>query len=133
MRRKEFAVIGQQGPVRRFAKGVRLFQYRIEHRGEIGELLMTCNTWAVAVCCSKASRVAVRSRAFSIAITAWAAKFSSSAICWSVNGRTSRRAAAISPRNASSFRSGTKSTVRMPESSAALRNTGWSISTQSAI
>ena len=32
---KEFAVIGQQGPVRRFAKGVRLFQYRIEHRGEI--------------------------------------------------------------------------------------------------
>ena len=32
---KEFAVIGQQGAVRRFAKGVRLFQYRIEHRREI--------------------------------------------------------------------------------------------------
>ena len=31
---------------------------------------MTCNTSAVAVCCSSASRVSVRSRAFSIAITA---------------------------------------------------------------
>ena len=37
---------------------------------------MTCNTSAVAVCCSKASRVSVISRAFSIAMTACAAKFS---------------------------------------------------------
>ncbi len=36
---------------------------------------MTCNTSAVAVCCSNASRVSVISRAFSIAITACAAKF----------------------------------------------------------
>ena len=50
---------------------------------------MTSNTSAVAVCCSRASRVSVISRAFSIAITAWAAKFSTSAICFSVNGRTS--------------------------------------------
>ena len=35
-----------------------------------GEELMTCKTSAVAVCCSKASRVSVISRAFSIAITA---------------------------------------------------------------
>jgi len=54
-----------------------------------GEELMTCNTSAVAICCSKASRVSVNSRAFSIAMTAWAAKFCSSAICLSVNGRTS--------------------------------------------
>ena len=47
-----------------------------------GEALMTCNTSAVAVCCSSASRCSVISRAFSIAITAWAAKFSSSAICF---------------------------------------------------
>ena len=40
-----------------------------------GEELMTCNTSAVAVCCSKASRVSVKSRAFSIAMTACAAKF----------------------------------------------------------
>ena len=48
-----------------------------------GEALITCNTSAVAVCCSSASRCSVSSRAFSIAITAWAAKFSSSAICLS--------------------------------------------------
>ena len=40
-----------------------------------GEELMTCKTSAVAVCCSKASRVSVSSRAFSIAMTACAAKF----------------------------------------------------------
>ena len=34
---------------------------------------MTCNTSAVAVCCSNASRVSVRSRTFSIAMTAWSA------------------------------------------------------------
>jgi len=51
-----------------------------------GELLMTCKTSAVAVCCSKASRLSVSRLAFSIAITACAAKFCSSAICLSVNG-----------------------------------------------
>ena len=56
-----------------------------------GEELMTCNTSAVAVCCSSASRVSVISRAFSIAMTACAAKFCNSAICLSVNGRTSWR------------------------------------------
>ena len=48
-----------------------------------GEALMTCSTSAVAVCCSSASRVSVSSRAFSIAITACAAKFCSKAICLS--------------------------------------------------
>jgi hypothetical protein len=38
-----------------------------------GEELMTCNTSAVAVCCSKASRVSVINRVFSIAIIACAA------------------------------------------------------------
>ena len=56
-----------------------------------GEALMTCNTSAVAVCCSNASRVSVKSRAFSIAITACAAKFCKSAICLSVNDPTSMR------------------------------------------
>ena len=49
---------------------------------------MTCNTSAVAVCCSSASRCSVSSRAFSIAITAWAAKFSNSEMCVSENGFT---------------------------------------------
>ena len=56
-----------------------------------GERLMTCSTSAVAVCYSSASCCSVNSRAFSIAITAWAAKFCSSAICLSENGRTSWR------------------------------------------
>ena len=56
-----------------------------------GEELMTCNTSDVAVCWSSASRVSVISRAFSIAITACAAKFCNRAICLSVNGRTSWR------------------------------------------
>jgi hypothetical protein len=34
---------------------------------------MTCNTSAIACCCSSASRVSAISRAFSIAITACAA------------------------------------------------------------
>ena len=56
-----------------------------------GEELITCMTSAVAVCCSRASRVSVMSRAFSIAITACAAKFCNSAIWLSVNACTSRR------------------------------------------
>ena len=75
-----------------FAQAHRLFQHRVEHRREIaGEELMTRNTSAVAVCCSSASRVSVISRAFSIAMTACAAKFCNSAICLSVKGRTSWR------------------------------------------
>ena len=67
--------------------------------------MITCSTCDVAVCCSSASvRSAVRSvssavrwrnslsnRAFSIAMTAWAAKFVINAICLSVNKRTSCR------------------------------------------
>ncbi len=49
---------------------------------------MTCNTSAVAVCCSSASRVSVISRAFSIAITAWSAKVRTNSIWRSVNGAT---------------------------------------------
>jgi hypothetical protein len=51
-------------------------------RPPLGELLMTCNTSAVAVCCSNASRVLVIRCAFSMAMTACAAKFCNSAICF---------------------------------------------------
>ena len=62
-------------------------QDRLEHRREIaGDELMTPSTSAVAVCCSSASRVSVMRRAFSIAITACAAKFSTSAISFSEKG-----------------------------------------------
>jgi hypothetical protein len=79
-----------------------------------GELLMTCNTSAVAVCCSSASRVTVSSRAFSIAMTACAAKFCNSAICLSENGRTSRRYTVMSPSRTPSLRRGTVKVVRIP-------------------
>ena len=55
------------------------------------ELLMTLSTSDVAVCRSNDSRNSLRSRVFSMAMTAWAAKFWTSAICLSVNGRTSWR------------------------------------------
>jgi hypothetical protein len=60
-----------------------------------GEELMTPSTSAVAICCSRASRVSVKRRAFSIAMTACAAKFCNSAICLSVNGRISWRYAVM--------------------------------------
>src|ERR1700720_3813348 len=76
---------------------------------------MTCNTSAVAVCCSNASRVSVMSRAFSIAITACAAKFSSSATSFSENGRTSWRYIAMHPRSDLSLRSAPQISERAPQ------------------
>jgi putative ABC transport system substrate-binding protein len=56
-----------------------------------GDELMTLNTSDVAVWRSSDSRSSLSSRAFSIAITAWAAKFCTNWTCFSVNGRTSLR------------------------------------------
>ncbi len=64
----------------------------------LSELLMTLSIPEVAVCCSNASlrssvrcRSSLSSRVFSMAITAWLAKFVTSSICLPVNGRTSWR------------------------------------------
>ena len=57
----------------------------------VGELLMTLRISAVAVWRSSDSLVSLKSRTFSIAITAWLAKLSTSATCVSLNGRTSGR------------------------------------------
>ena len=56
-----------------------------------GDELMTLSTSDVAVCCSSVSRSSLSSRVFSMAMTACAAKFVTSSICFSVNGRTSWR------------------------------------------
>jgi len=86
------AVIKLQAPLADPAKTVCLLQDRVEYqRRSPGDELMTCSTSAVAVCRSSTSRVSMMSRAFSIAMTACAAKFCSSAICLSENGRTSWR------------------------------------------
>ena len=53
------------------------------------ERLMTLSTSAVAVCCCSDSRSSLSSRVFSMAMTAWAAKFCTNSICLSVNGRGS--------------------------------------------
>ena len=69
------AVKGGEMPVSGFASRIALSSIASKTGPRSpGEELMTCNTSAVAVCCSKASRVSVINRAFSIAITACAAK-----------------------------------------------------------
>src|SRR5215510_9749696 len=52
---------------------------------------MTLSTSAVAVCCCSDSRSSLSSRVFSMAITAWLAKFSTSSICLSVNDASGRQ------------------------------------------
>ena len=71
-----------------------------------GEPDMTFSTSDVAVCCSSDSlkssvrwRSSLSSRVFSMAMTAWAAKFCTSSICLPVNGRTSWRYMVIAPMN----------------------------------
>jgi hypothetical protein len=68
------------------------FQYRFEHRHEVARRRVdNPEHFSGRSLLLQASRVSVISRAFSIAITACAAKFCNSAICLSVNGRTSDR------------------------------------------
>ena len=54
---------------------------------------MTPKNSLVAVCCSSDSVSSWNSRTFSMAMTAWSAKVSSSLICAGVKGRTSVRRA----------------------------------------
>ena len=75
---------------------------------------MTSRISEVAVCCSRDSRSSVSSRAFSMAMTAWAAKLVTSAICLSANGRVYWRARAIAPISSFSFSIGTAKKVRIP-------------------
>src|SRR5262249_16791889 len=69
--------------------GGRLDQ-RVQHvsRSKV-ERLITLRTSAVAVCCCSDSRSSFSRRVFSMAITAWLAKFVTSSICFSLKGRTS--------------------------------------------
>ena len=85
----------------------------------VGELEMTRRMSAVAVCCSSASvrsaflaSSSLNSRTFSMAMTAWAAKVSSSAICLSVKGRTSVRETSNTPTEAPSRSSGAARAVQ---------------------
>ena len=65
-----------------------------KHLGGRGLMLQGFSQFCVAFCNS------LKSRTFSIAMTAWAAKVSNSLICFSENGRTSVRRMKIPDRNA---------------------------------
>src|SRR6516165_2718604 len=95
------------------------------------ERLMTWSTSLVAVWYSSdSSRSLVRSRnspssrAFSIAITACAAKFCNNAICLSEKGRTSCRYIEMNPSSVSSLRKATQIAVRPPPNSEVARIPG---------
>ena len=87
----------------------------------VGELEITRRTSAVAVCWPSVSiRAALRassslkSRTFSMAITAWSAKVFRSATCLSVKGATSVRRIVMTPMATPSRTSGTARLVRTP-------------------
>jgi hypothetical protein len=61
------------------------------------ELLIAVSTSPDARCWSSASFVSLNNRTFSSAIAAWSPKVRSSAISWSLNGRTSCRRSRIVP------------------------------------
>ena len=95
------AVLAQQNRLPNLASQMRVaFASMASNTGcsSPGELEMTFSTSVVAVCCSSDSlrssvrwRSSLSSRVFSMAMTACAAKFCTSSICLSVNGRTSWR------------------------------------------
>ena len=87
----------------------------------VGELLMTRRISAVAVCCSSdsvSSRLracsSLKSRTFSIAITAWSAKVLSNAISFSLNGAGLARITRIAPSALPSRSSGAAAAARTP-------------------
>ena len=102
---QQFAVIAEKRAEFGLADACCVFQHRIEHRLKFaGRTGNDAETSEVAVCCSSASlrssvrwRSSLSSRVFSMAMTAWAAKFYTSAICLSVNGFTSWRHMTMAP------------------------------------
>ena len=68
----------------------------------------------MACCCSSASRVSLKRRTFSIAITAWSANVRSSSICLSLKRCAALRTTKITPIGWPSLSIGTASTARYP-------------------
>ena len=88
------------------------------------ERLITCSTSAVAVCCSSASCVSLKRRAFSIAITAWSAKVCSRCTWSGSKLPGARRVTLIIPIVAPSRRSGQMTMLRNPRRRARSRVKG---------
>ena len=95
----------------------------------VGEEAMTRSTSPRAVCCSSASRElgvacssSSNSRAFSMAMTAWSANVSSSAICWSrERADLACRATSITPIGVTSRSSGVGEGRPLPDAAMAAR------------
>ena len=87
-----------------------------------GELEITPSTSDVAVC-APVIVTSFSNRAFSIAMTARAAKFLSNSICFSPKGRTSCRYTRIAPISVSSLSIGTPTIDRAPANFAASQET----------
>ena len=79
------------------------------------ELLVQLNDFAILQLAGSLAQF-FQHRAFSMAMTAWAAKFLTRAICLSVNGRTSWRYKVNIPTISLSFSIGTTRSVRTPPS-----------------
>jgi len=85
-----FTVIGEQHTGLGSAEAMRLIQHRFEHRFEVTRRAVDdLQYFGGRSLLLQGLACLGKSRAFSIAITACAAKFCSRAICLSVNGRTS--------------------------------------------
>ena len=105
----------------------------------VGELEMTRKISLVAVCCSRASVTwawasvrarffccsSVKSRAFSIAMTAWSAKVRSSSTCRSENISGSTPDTLIAPMGRPSRSMGTDKLLRNPTACAQSRSAYW--------
>ena len=91
-----FALAKIEAPELRTAEPRSVRQHCLEYRLQFARrAAYDLRTSEVAVCCSSASDnssvragISSNSRTFSIAITAWSAKVSTSSICLSVNGCT---------------------------------------------
>src|SRR5262249_9231998 len=96
----------------------RLFEPMMALRGVRSSWLMlerNCELfWLASASCRLLSWISSNSRTFSMAITAWSAKVSTSSICLLVNGRTTVRYKWSTPIGIASRRSGTPSSVRKP-------------------
>ena len=86
---EQLAIVGIDMSVVALTQAHGAFDHRVKDRRKVArELLIVCNISAVAVCCSSDSerssvrwRSSLSSRAFSMAMTAWAAKLASSSTC----------------------------------------------------
>ena len=113
---KALAIIGEEDSMVRPTQPYRLFEHCVEHRHEIAGRRIDDlqHLGGRSLLFQRLTRPGDEPRAFSIAITACAAKFCNSAISFARKGPASLRAALIMPNSRLSRRKGTNTTLRIP-------------------